>query len=924
MANSDLPLMNIGLTPDADDDDTTDIFQTKPYLKKFVKRRTETELIKWKGSQDDYKELNDVLEHYGMDKLKRMLLGGAPYLYKQNENSYAMTHAAFYSRTDIMEIILERHKNEGTPNDEAEFRHQTVYALYTVCTTNCGDIARSLLRIGTPVIPSAHLSEAAKNGSTAVLDEILNFFPDINLDTKDREGMTPLHSAVERKHIHSVQYLLNKKADPNSANNDGHNCVHLACQHAEENILYLLTTKGGDVNAREKKGKTPALVAAENGKDGCIHILAAAGANLDQRDKQGNAPLIVAAGQGHTNTVKELIINGASFDVTDNERYNALEKAILSKKDGAAAIFIRLAPQMDYIDYYRNTIEISMLKIVRYRLTETLKALLDRMVVQPDPLNATEWVVKTGYLDIDSAGKTPEDEGYERNKTFLLQCIAGLHDEEASYHGTIRLLVDKKMKRFGNVILGTKITSYVLFLLALAYSLIQGSYEPIQINYLSNPASSFRLFTVIIVVSYFLFNLVTEAAEFFRVARLTYRYLKDKKKDRKKERQRAETIEIDQVAPNDDDSDDDDDVIEDILPMPKRKYKKQSLKGKLNDFFVIRVFSNFFSDRSNYLDVLGLFTLFLYIVLRASTESTQWILATLTFLINGLRLFRLLALLPDLGPYTNIIYKILVIDVPLFLSLFIITLLIFTGSFFVSLRIPYTAEGFLNASLPTNTDRVSGVDNEVQWVFLSGLRVLLEGNVYEGQYLYRQLNWFAGSLYLGFLFLIVVVYLNVFIAQLSDRYGNVKRFAEKNFAWNRLKFIVQVERISLLSICIDFRKRYYTKEILINKEELFKYYGVHNIKGLNVKNFTEDVDVKGMLSTIQNQQVVAKQTHEIAKHASKHATEAEPPPQQQRHESEEIRVLSERIDQLLVEIRQKDALMENKLDKLTQLLMDKQ
>ena len=357
--------------------------------------------------------------------------------------------------------------------------------------------------------------------------------------------------------------------------------------------------------------------------------------------------------------------------------------------------------------------------------------------------------------------------------------------------------------------------------------------------------------------------------------------------------------------------------------MPKRKYKKQSLRGKLNDFFVIRVFSNFFSDRSNYLDVLGILTLFIVILLRGSTQPTQWIFATLTFLINGLRLFRLVALLPRLGPYTNIIYKILVNDVPLFSSLFIITLLIFTGGFFVSLRTPYTADGFTNASLPTNTDRVSGVDNEVQWVFLSGLRVLLEGSVYEGEYLYRQLNWLAGSLYLGFLFLTIVVYLNVFIAQLSDTYGNVKKFAEKNFAWNRLKFIVQVERISLLSICIDFRKRYFTKEIPISKEELFKYYGVHNIKSLNVKNFTEDVDVKGMLSTIQNQQVVARQTHEIAKHTSKHAPQSEPPPQQHIRESEEIRVLSERIDQLLVEIRQKDALMEERLDKLTQLLMDK-
>ncbi|KAI6654065.1 Ankyrin repeat domain-containing 29-like [Oopsacas minuta] len=926
--NVAVSLVNLvsGKNGDGGDDDGVEAFQTKPYLKKFVKRRTETKILKWQGTDQDYTELNDVLEHYKMDKLKRMLLGGAPYLYKKDENNYAMTHAAFYSRTDIMEIILERHRNEKTPDDEDEFQHQTCLALYTICSTNCGDIVRALLNVATPVIPQAHLNQAAATGSTAVLNEILTFFPRMDVNPKDGDGNTPLHKAVENKHAHTVQYLLNKNANPNAVNNDGYNTVHMTCQYADESVLYLLTTRNADVNARENRGKSPALIAAENGKEGCIHILAAAGANLDQRDKQGNAPLIVAAGLGHTNTVKELILNGASFDVTDNERYNALERAIINKRDGAAAMFIRLAPQIDYVDYYRNTMEVSMLKIVRYRLTETIKALLDRMVVQFDPLNPIKWNIQTKYLDVDNTGKTPEDDEYERNKTFLLQYIAGLHDEEIAYHGTIRLVVNKKMKQFGNLILGFKIFSYVIFLLALAYTLIQASYEPVELDYTSSPANIFRIFTVVIVMSYFFFNLITEAAEFFRVTRLTYRYLKDKHKDRTKDKQRAATIEgeleNDDVKQDDEDfndDDDDDDAIQFNIPIERTGPKKQSLKGKLNDLFCIRIFTQFFSDRSNYLDVLGLFSLFILILLRAAQQPAQWVFATITFLINGFRLFRLVALLPHIGPYTNIIYKILVFDVPLFSSLFLITLLIFTGGYFVSLRTPYTAAGFANASLMENTERTRGVDNEVQWVFLSGLRVLLEGNVYEGQYLFRQLNWLAASLYLGFLFLTVVVYLNVFIAQLSDRYGNVKKFAEKNFAWHRLKFIVQVERISLLSICIDFRKKYFTNEIIINKEQLFRYYGVHNIKGLNVKNFTEDVEVKGMLTSIQNQQVVARQTHEIAK------LQGDPPPspQQQREGNVEIRQLNNKIDQLMDKIQHKDALLEEKLDKLTQVLLAK-
>ena len=844
---------------------TNEICEGNPNFKKYVKSTPEN-LTTWNGTEEDYAEYDDVIYNCSMDRLKRMLLGGAPYLYRVHD-TFPMAFSAFYSRTDIMEIILDRHKNEGTLDDFGDFLNQTCEALCTICENNCGDIARILLQADTPVIPNLHLHVAAENGSTAVLDEIITFYPDIEINTVDGDGNTALHKAVERKHTHTVQYLLNHNANPNLANGIGYNSVHMACQHADEDILYLLTTRGGDVNARENGGKTPALIAAENGKEGCIHILAAAGASLDQRDKQGNAPLIVAASKGHTNTVKELIFNGASFEVIDNGRYNALERAILNKKDRAAAIIIRLWPEVDYLNYFLSTVEVSLLKIVRFRLTETLKALLDRMVVQDDPLDSTHGIVRTQYLDVDADMKTPSDDKYEKNTTYLLQRIAGLDDEEIAYHGTIRLLVDEKMKKFGYYILGVKVFFNVLFLLSLAYSLIVAAYEPIQLNlYTKNAHNIIRIITDLFVVSYFCFNVVTEGVEFFRVTMHTFRYLKDKKMDKEKDKKRDATIENEienenETNDDNDDNDDDDDEVKKkdlTLPVQKKKPVKRSVTSILNNIIFIRVFTDYFSDKSNYLDVLGLLTLFILIILRVTTQQTQWIFATLTFLINCLRSFKLVALLPRLGPYTNIIYKILVNDVPLFITLFFLTLLIFTGGYFVSLRTPYTIEGFVNASLMQDTERTRGIDNEVQWVFLSGLRVLLEGNVYEGQYLFRQLNWLAASLYLGFLFLTVVVYLNVFIAQLSDTYGTVRKNAERTYAWQRLNFIVQVQRTSLLSLCIDYRKKYFIKDILINRDEMFYYYGVYSLKSLNTKNFAEDVDANTTLVSIQNQQKVTR------------------------------------------------------------------
>ncbi|KAI6654068.1 hypothetical protein LOD99_2915 [Oopsacas minuta] len=91
---------------------------------------------------------------------------------------------------------------------------------------------------------------------------------------------------------------------------------------------------------------------------------------------------------------------------------------------------------------------------------------------------------------------------------------------------------------------------------------------------------------------------------------------------------------------------------------------------------------------------------------------------------------------------------------------------------------------------------------------------------------------------------------------------------------------------------------------------------------MNVKSFTEDVEVKGMLSSIQDQ-LVATRTQEIAKlnTTGGDASCLSPPPQQkQKQEYEEIRELREMIDQLMTEIRQKDVLLDEKLESKRALL----
>ena len=784
-----------------------------PYLESFLETFPEKDVIHWNDTSEDIKMLSSAIRTPNMYQLKAMLLGGAPYNYESIEGEsyrYGIRQVAFYNRADMMSIIIVRHKHERV-NDKF-YNIMLADALKIVCKENFRDIARMLLDAGTPIYQS-HINLAAENGSWHVLDEIVKDRPRIDLNSKS-EGNSPLHSAILKNHEHTIRYLLNHKADPNLTTSNGRNAVHLASDNGNEEILQLLIEYGADFTERDDKGKTAALIAAEAGKDGCIAILARQGVNLDQRDNYGEIPMTKAASLGHASIVKELIKNGASFG-TNYLRFDGLEMACLNGKDDVAAVIIQLRPSEDFMEFYRKCVWITWMKLVRDRMTESVTALLDRMVLPPND-STNIGIVKTQYLYLNTDNKLPGEDGYVKKTAYFLQRIARLGDEEIASHGTIRILVDRKMEQFGKKVLYLNIASYATFLIALSYSLIQASYVPIPRNAHVGFFDGFRIFTELFVVGYFIINCITEVMEFIREIILTKQDIEADKKERKRENELMESIEKE-----------------------PRENEWEVVKfdnvNKESPIIFVRLIRNYFSEQSNYLDVIGLSTLFILFILRSASQPVQWIFATIAFFANALRIFKFIVLVRHIGPYSTIIYKILIKDVPLFSTLFGLTLLIFTGGYFISLRTPYSSAVFANNSLRQDTVRTLGVDNEVQWVFLSGLRVLLEGNVYSDEYLYRHINWLAACIYLSFLFLTVVVFLNVFIAQLSDTYGEIKRNSERTYAWHRLNFIIQIEKNPLFSYFLGkIKKMEYiqVKDQKLSKKALLKYYGVTTLKKL--------------------------------------------------------------------------------------------
>ncbi|VAH95738.1 hypothetical protein VPH35_067648 [Triticum aestivum] len=117
------------------------------------------------------------------------------------------------------------------------------------------------------------LHEAACTGKIETcqyLVEQLGF--DINTEANDDSGMTPLACAVLRDKSVTVEYLLDKGANPNKQDNKRFTPLHYATKEGNNRLVRLLLSKGASVDVLSSEG-TPLHVAASYGKSGIIQIL---------------------------------------------------------------------------------------------------------------------------------------------------------------------------------------------------------------------------------------------------------------------------------------------------------------------------------------------------------------------------------------------------------------------------------------------------------------------------------------------------------------------------------------------------------------------------------------------------------------------------------------------------------------------------
>ncbi|KAL6860144.1 hypothetical protein ACO1O0_004170 [Amphichorda felina] len=155
------------------------------------------------------------------------------------------------------------------------------------------------------------LGEAVRVQDPEILRLLLCFGADPNV--RDRDGMTPLATTVEKSFLHGAVTLVKYGADPNlKAGMDQDTPLSRAVAANRVNLTHLLLIYGGDVDQTNSNGDTLLISAINKRTPGkLIELLLEYGANPNGKGSEGKTALFEAITCSRVDIVTFLLEHGA-------------------------------------------------------------------------------------------------------------------------------------------------------------------------------------------------------------------------------------------------------------------------------------------------------------------------------------------------------------------------------------------------------------------------------------------------------------------------------------------------------------------------------------------------------------------------------------------------------------------------------------
>ncbi|XP_041352044.1 transient receptor potential cation channel subfamily A member 1 homolog [Gigantopelta aegis] len=179
---------------------------------------------------------------------------------------------------------------------------------------------------------------AAMRGNELAAKDLLGFTGKIEIEAKDKQGITVLHMAAIHNQVEVAQMLIDAGANLRCLDNEDSTPLHHACSEGNEVFVRMLfeaaakTPEGwvmisNMVTDKDVEGSTCLHIAVDNGHYEVAKLCLEKRADVNVPRKHYMNPLHLAAISGDIRIVRLLVEHNARIDVLNDEQATALHKA---------------------------------------------------------------------------------------------------------------------------------------------------------------------------------------------------------------------------------------------------------------------------------------------------------------------------------------------------------------------------------------------------------------------------------------------------------------------------------------------------------------------------------------------------------------------------------------------------------------------
>nr|XP_048680152.1 rabankyrin-5 isoform X2 [Caretta caretta] len=182
-----------------------------------------------------------------------------------------------------------------------------------------------------------------------VIIQLMISHPEIRLNMRDRQGMTPFACAMTYKNNKAAEAILKREAGAaEQVDNKGRNFLHVAVQNSDiESVLFLISVQA-NVNSRVQDASklTPLHLAVQAGSEIIVRNLLLAGAKVNELTKHRQTALHLAAQQDLPTICSVLLENGVDFAAVDENGNNVLLLAYMKGNANLCRAIVRAGARL--------------------------------------------------------------------------------------------------------------------------------------------------------------------------------------------------------------------------------------------------------------------------------------------------------------------------------------------------------------------------------------------------------------------------------------------------------------------------------------------------------------------------------------------------------------------------------------------------